>query len=268
MLNDIYAESLGLREQDLSRLTWQSFKANRATTATADLDEPSLLLDGPAHPDARQRHWRDQLRQGSRTGSRATRARRPSRHTRIARWRPWPKSATTIRSALKASIVRDWFHQLHHGKISQRSDHGGLLERAEVVATERTMVSQKRSLGGQLDLLVKFGEDPPGWSTSRRKSPATAAVLRDRAGYAAQAGGYLWLMDEGDGAKDERPPYVEKCRTLIVTPKRSTGSPPWTQPTAPCSGKKPGAPIRPLPWSVDPRPSRTQDTPPDTNPTP
>ena len=39
-------------------------------------------------------------------------------------------------------------------------------------------------------------------------------------GYAAQAGGYLWLMDEGDGAKDERPPYVEKCRTLIVTPKK------------------------------------------------
>jgi hypothetical protein len=41
-----------------------------------------------------------------------------------------------------------------------------------------------------------------------------------RDGYAAQAGGYLWLMDEGDGAKDERPPYVEKCRTLIVTPKK------------------------------------------------
>ena len=46
------------------------------------------------------------------------------------------------------------------------------------------------------------------------------ADAEDRAGYAAQAGGYLWLMDYGDGAKNNRPPYVDKCRTLIVTPNR------------------------------------------------
>ena len=63
---------------------------------------------------------------------------------------------------------------------------------AEVVATEFTMVSQKRSLGGQLDLLVKFGESC--WlldfktksasysSSSKKTAPVTPPRLGDTSG--------------------------------------------------------------------------------------
>ena len=50
----------------------------------------------------------------------------------------------------------DWFHQIQHGKISPGLTMDDFWKEAEVLATEFTMVSQKRSLGGQLDLLVKF----------------------------------------------------------------------------------------------------------------
>ena len=115
----------------------------------------------------------------------------------------------------------DWFHQLQFGKISA---NGMTMEdfwsEAEVLACEFTMVSQKRSLGGQLDLLVKFRGSTLLVDLKTKSASHISSSKEDRAGYAAQAGGYLWLMDEGDGAKDERPPYVEKCRTLIVTPKK------------------------------------------------
>ena len=68
-------------------------------------------------------------------------------------------------------------------------------------------------------------------------------------------------MDEGDGAKDERPPYVEKCRTLIVTPKKVDWLTAMDPTDCAMPGKKPGAPIRPLPWSVSD--SSRRITPPD-----
>ena len=82
------------------------------------------------------------------------------------------------------------------------------------------MVSQKRSLGGQLDLLVKFRGETWLVDLKTKSASYSSSTKEDRASYAAQAGGYLWLMDCGDGAKDERPPYVERCRTLIVTPNQ------------------------------------------------
>lgn len=114
----------------------------------------------------------------------------------------------------------DWIHQLRHGQISPGLTMDDFWKDAEVITTEFTMVSQKRSLGGQLDLLVKFRGEV--WLVDLKTKSASyiSSSKDDRDGYAAQAGGYLWLMDEGDGAKDERPPYVEKCRTLIVTPKK------------------------------------------------
>ena len=50
----------------------------------------------------------------------------------------------------------DWIHQLRHGQISPGLTMDDFWGEAEILATEYTMVSQKRSLGGQLDLLVKF----------------------------------------------------------------------------------------------------------------
>lgn len=114
----------------------------------------------------------------------------------------------------------DWFHQIQHGDISKGLTMTDFWKEAEILGTEYTMVSQKRSLGGQLDLLVKFRGSTWLIDLKSRSTSYRGASAEDRDGYAAQAGGYLWLMDEGDGAKDERPPYVEKCRTLIVTPKK------------------------------------------------
>ena len=37
--------------------------------------------------------------------------------------------------------------------------------------------------------------------------------------YKAQAGGYLQLLQSGDGAI--QPPFVDECRTLVVTPSNS-----------------------------------------------
>ena len=113
----------------------------------------------------------------------------------------------------------DWFHQLQHGEISKGLTMTDFWKEAEIITTEFTMVSQKRSLGGQLDLLVKFRGEVWLVDLKTKSASYSGANADDRFRYAAQAGGYLWLMDEGDGAKDERPPYVEKCRTLIVTPK-------------------------------------------------
>ena len=114
----------------------------------------------------------------------------------------------------------DWFHQLQHGEISKGLTMTDFWKEAEILATEYTMVSQKRSLGGQLDLLVRFRGstwliDLKSKSASYRNADAEA-----RAGYSSQAGGYLWLMDLGDGAKNNRTPLVDRCRTLIVTPNR------------------------------------------------
>ena len=68
----------------------------------------------------------------------------------------------------------DWIHQLRHGQISPGLTMDDFWRDAEVITTEYTMVSRKRSLGGQLDLLVKFGE-PPGWWISRPAPPVTEA---------------------------------------------------------------------------------------------
>ena len=190
--------------------------------------------------------------------------------TSIGAWRPWPKARQCPMPCISPEGIdcSDWFDQLHHGEINKgltMSDFGKKPRSSPRSSPWWVRKVTRRSAG-------PAGQVPgrPGWWISRPNQPVTAAAPKeDRASYAAQAGGYLWLMDCGDGAKDERPPYVEKCRTLIVTPKaRSSGSPPWTHTTAPKPGKKPGASIRPLPWLFDPRPSRTQDTPPNTNPTP
>lgn len=114
----------------------------------------------------------------------------------------------------------EWIHQLRHGRISDKLTMDDFWAEAEVLACEFTMVSLKRSLGGQLDLLVKFRGETWLVDLKTRAASYRGVTQEARNGYAAQAGGYLWLMDCGDGAKNNRPPYVDKCRTLIVTPKK------------------------------------------------
>ena len=70
----------------------------------------------------------------------------------------------------------DWFHQLRHGKIRDGLTMDHFWDEAAILATEFTMVNQKRSLGGQLDLLVKFRG--AGWWISRRNQRVAAAAQR------------------------------------------------------------------------------------------
>jgi len=114
----------------------------------------------------------------------------------------------------------EWIHQLRHGRISDKLTMDDFWAEAEILACEFTMVSRKRSLGGQLDLLAKFRGKTWLIDLKTKSASYRGANAEARQGYAAQAGGYLWLMDLGDGAKNNRPPYVDQCRTLIVTPKQ------------------------------------------------
>ena len=55
----------------------------------------------------------------------------------------------------------DWFHQLQHGEISKGLTMTDFWKEAEIITTEFTMVSQKRSLEGSWICWSSSGK--PGW---------------------------------------------------------------------------------------------------------
>ena len=92
-------------------------------------------------------------------------------------------------------------------------------DQIEVIACEFTMVNTRKSLGGQLDLLCRFKSKTllvdlkskgPSWSGPSKE---------DLLSYSQQAGGYLELLATGDDAQS--PPWVDECRTLVVTPTKT-----------------------------------------------
>ena len=104
----------------------------------------------------------------------------------------------------------DWFTQLQGMKF---------WDQIEVIACEFTMVNTRKSLGGQLDLLCRFKSKTllvdlkskgPSWSGPSKE---------DLLSYSQQAGGYLELLATGDDAQS--PPWVDECRTLVVTPTKT-----------------------------------------------
>ena len=114
-----------------------------------------------------------------------------------------------------------WFHQLQLGAIGKSGlTMADFWKEAEVIATEYTMVDRRKSLGGQLDLLVRFRDEV--WLVDLKTKGASWKGPRpeDRYSYSAQAGGYMHLLACGDGVAPAEIPLIDKCRTLVVTPDR------------------------------------------------
>jgi len=115
----------------------------------------------------------------------------------------------------------EWIHQLRKGAIGKSGlTMADFWAEAEVIATEFTMVDRRKSLGGQLDLLVRFRGEV--WLCDLKTKGASWKGPRpeDRKNYSAQAGGYMHLMACGEGAKPAETPLIDKCRTVVVTPNR------------------------------------------------
>ena len=114
-----------------------------------------------------------------------------------------------------------WFQQLQTGAIGKSGlTMTDFWKEAEVIGTEYTMVDRRKSLGGQLDLLVRFRDEI--WLCDLKTKSASWKGPRpeDRQSYSAQAGGYMHLLACGDGVKPSEIPLIDKCRTLVVTPNR------------------------------------------------
>ena len=112
----------------------------------------------------------------------------------------------------------EWFNQLQEMK--------SFWDQIEVLGCEHTMVSRKKSLGGQLDLLCKYKGKTLLVDLKSKSKSWTSPSKEDIKSYQGQAGGYLYLLQAGDDA--QKPPFVDECRTLIVTPEKTKWLPAMT----------------------------------------
>ena len=100
----------------------------------------------------------------------------------------------------------DWFHQLQNGEINKGLTMADFWKEAEILATEYTMVSRKRSLGGQLDLLASFGaKDNLSDRPEDQISQLRMANAEDRLRIRRPSRRIPLALDLGDGAKAQRP---------------------------------------------------------------
>ena len=102
-----------------------------------------------------------------------------------------------------------WFDQLNAMAFWDRMD---------LIAAEYTMVHKRKSLGGQLDLLCVFKEQVLLIDLKTKSASWKGPSKEDIESYKAQAGGYLYLLTDGDDHHGGC--MVDECRTLVVTPNR------------------------------------------------
>jgi hypothetical protein len=86
------------------------------------------------------------------------------------------------------------------------------------------MVSRRKSLGGQLDLLCAYKDHVMLVDLKSKSASWSGPSKDDIASYKSQAGGYLYLLSDGDDAHGGC--FVDQCRTLIVTPTQTKWLPP------------------------------------------
>ena len=108
-----------------------------------------------------------------------------------------------------------WFEQLSQNTF---------FDQIEVLGCEYTMVHRRKSLGGQLDLLCVFKDKCLLVDLKTKSKSWKAPSQEDIYSYKAQAGGYLYLLTDGDDAGGGQ--MVDQCRTLIVTPTQTKWLPP------------------------------------------
>ena len=109
----------------------------------------------------------------------------------------------------------DWYGQI--GRMS-------FWEQSQTIACEYTMVHRRKSLGGQLDLLCLYKDRVILCDLKTKSTSWSGPSKDDIASYKAQAGGYLYLLSDGDDAHGGC--LVDECRTLIVTPNQCKWLPP------------------------------------------
>jgi hypothetical protein len=109
----------------------------------------------------------------------------------------------------------DWYEQI--GSMS-------FWEQCQTIACEYTMVHRKKSLGGQLDLLCAYKDKVILVDLKTKSASWKGPSKEDLLSYKAQAGGYLYLLSDGDDARGGC--MVDECRTLIVTPNTTKWLPP------------------------------------------
>ena len=104
----------------------------------------------------------------------------------------------------------DWYEQI--GRME-------FWEKAQTISCEYTMVHRRKSLGGQLDLICAFKDKVILVDLKTKSATWKSPSKDDIAAYKAQAGGYLYLLSDGDDARGGC--MVDECRTLIVTPNQT-----------------------------------------------
>jgi hypothetical protein len=98
-------------------------------------------------------------------------------------------------------------------------------EQCQTIACEYTFVHRRKSLGGQLDLLCLYKDRVILCDLKTKSASWSGPSKDDIAAYKAQAGGYLYLLSDGDDAHGGC--LVDECRTLIVTPNQCKWLPPY-----------------------------------------
>ena len=121
---------------------------------------------------------------------------------------------------------KPWVDNLRHGEIKHAG--GKTMEQfwanAKTIASEFCMIHRRKSLGGQLDLFVELNGKVVLIDLKTKQQSWSSAHKNDVHKWKAQAGGYLYLLTDGDDAKGGC--WVDECRTLVVTLKAVYWQPP------------------------------------------
>jgi hypothetical protein len=94
----------------------------------------------------------------------------------------------------------------------------------QTIASELTMVHRRKSLGGQLDLICAYKDKVILVDLKTKSANWKGPSKEDLLSYRQQFGGYLYLLSDGNDARGGC--WVDQCRTLIVTPKKTQWLPP------------------------------------------
>ena len=103
------------------------------------------------------------------------------------------------------------------------------LKEARILASEFTMCDRRKSLGGQLDLLVELEGKIILVDLKTKSEKWNGASKKDKLDYAAQAGGYMHLWYQGDDSKGSCQYEIAEAQTLICQPNNVV----WLDPYSP-----------------------------------
>ena len=129
-----------------------------------------------------------------------------------------------------------WFDQLNAMAFWDRID---------LIASEYTMTDERKSLGGQLDLLCVFKEKVLLIDLKTKSASWKGPSRDDIESYKAQAGGYLMLLQSGDDHHGGC--WVDSCPGPLSLPlPRRNGSARWIRTIVRSPGTNAGIVTQPI----------------------